>query len=124
MAYQEKYYARAGGGSIPRVPTRQVRLGEVGCKPAPMIRVSESRVASSKVAVPRGDSGKMTGDQERLLSTPNTTQSTSKDTSVKLEGGSRIRSVYSIPGAPMNQHKYTGQEHKVAWTERREPEQP
>jgi len=39
-------------------------------------------------------------------------------TSVKVEGGRVMRSVYSIPGALANQQKYTGQGHRVARTKK------
>jgi hypothetical protein len=61
----------------------------------------------------------MIGDQERLLST----SGMASGVWVSRWRAKGTRSIYSIPGALTSQHKYTGQENRVAGTKRWEPEQ-
>ena len=60
----------------------------------------------------------------KLLSILGTTQCRSNGTSAKLKGGRGIHSVYSIPSALTNQHKYTGQKRRMARAKKLEPEEP
>lgn len=94
---------RTGDDSIPRVPTRQDKTTADSDPGFSRMKRVESRVASER----------MINDQEDCYR-PRRAQLVHEHRHQYQDGGRRgIRSIYSIPGALANQHKYTGQEHKV-----------